>query len=874
MFGEKTYKLPPEVEASIPYTDICDRYLLDAKACTHAFYEVEAPATDVASAAQLNTIREILVNLIDNLPERIFQIQFNYATCGDYRDLIVKHGSHTSDWPASDGLRQARASRLLQESKDRKLIRSSTVMTLGVLPIDGGSLSARQLSLAKTGNVRMKDRPIEEADFITALAILKTSEGLIETAFERAGIKVRPMKAGQIAEYLYRLFNPGMSNDWGIPAGYDYDTTPFNSAWLRNDFKIEKDSILIGDYYHSFVSMNGKPHGTFPRIIENLTTELGFNDVRTTVTIRRLDRNVEADNMKTHLTRTLSRMREPLSFIDRIISPGKQEDIITAKYNREAADEAAEASQVISDLRTGKEFLAMIQVTVHTWAKKKEEIDRRRQIIATNMSSMNSARAWCETAGTFDIFRQSLPASSEPHMRWSKVVGRMAADLIPLHRGFEGGTDPLCLFRNRTGGLVALNLNKVGDAMAPISFVAGGSGSGKSFLVNQLIFQHLEEGSRVMIMDIGGSYLPLVKLLGGQVISMDPDHPCRLNPLQMFGDGTMRLPTPDERIKIGRTIEALMLRDSDDGELPDKIIAVIDRAILKVFDDGTSQGLSHVDLSMLAKVMSTYPDGAEPCERLRRFLKGGDYGQWFDGSTTIDANSRVVCFDLKGVSHEKRLCAAMAPLIISYIYEIVRNNKKQQKMFVMDEMWEFIAQPRILDFVVEVFKTFRKEKTTVLGVSQNLGGDIASNPRLASAIMQNTETWFLLEQGGEKLARATAELLSLTDGQRDMLRKLRKVNRTLDDGTIESYRECLLIRAKSKRNADSGIIQIRVMPEEYWMFTTEPTEALLMADVTSRFSGDVLAAAKFLGAKYPGGLALFHQRNIETGKAELGGEEE
>lgn len=874
LFAPKGYKSTPEVESAVPYVDVYSRYLLDARACTHAFYEIEAPATDVAAAEKLNRIRETLVNLIDNLPEKIFQIQFTYSTSGDYRPLIAQHGAYTSDWKVADGLRHDRATTLLAEAKNRKLIRSSTVMTLGVLPIAGGTLSASQLSLANTGKVNMRDRVIEKDDVVQAIMVIKTAEGLLAESLEKVGIKARPMSAEQIAEYLYQMFNPGLANDWGVPLDYDYDTTPFNAAWIRNDFGVEKDCLRIGDYYHAFVSMNGKPAASMPRDIEKITTGLGFNDVRTTITLRRLDKSIEADNMRAHLRRTILRMKEPLNLIDRIVSPGKQEDILTARYNVEAADEADEATKVISDLRTGKEFLAMMQLTVHTWSKNMEEINRRREIISTSMAEMNKARAWVETAGTFDIFKQSLPASSEPHTRWQKVVGHMAADLIPLHRGFEGGDEPVCIFRNRTGGLVTLNLFQKGVVAAPLAFVSGASGSGKSFLVNQLILQHMVGETIVMIMDIGGSYIPLTKMLGGQIVQFDLVKPFCLNPLQMFSrGGALREPDPADRIRMGRCLESMMLLPSDPGgDVPPEVPKLIDRSIQTAFSEAVVQGREFVTLSDVVRIMKKYPDGGEAvAERLKRFTRGQDYGQWFDGPTTIDLQSKFVCFDMKGVSREKKLCSALAPIIINYIQDIVFTHKQKRKILIMDEMWEFLTQERILKFIVEAWKTFRKENTMVVGISQNLSADVKDNPKVAGAIIPNTETWFLLDQGDEEHARETAGILGLTEGQTDLLRNLRKQNTVTDTGEVVNYRECLMVRASSSVSESSGVIQIRPMAEEYWIFTTEPEEAALMAEVTSRFDGDVMASARYLGARYPGGLHLKRRKDIETGKAKLEG---
>jgi hypothetical protein len=202
---------------------------------------------------------------------------------------------------------------------------------------------------------------------------------------------------------------------------------------------------------------------------------------------------------------------------------------------------------------------------------------------------------------------------------------------------------------------------------------------------------------------------------------------------------------------------------------------------------------------------------------------------------------------------------------------MVMTNRRKPKILVMDEMWKFIRQKKIVEFIMEAWKTFRKENTTTIGISQNIIGDIASNPTLAGAILQSTETWFLLEQGGDEFVRDVGALLNLTDGQIDLLSNLREAKSVAEDGTISLYREALMLRAKSSKDANSGIIRIKAMPSEYWIFTTKPNEAALMEDVTLRFGGDVYQAARFLGAKYPGGLDLFDKFNIITGKASIEG---
>lgn len=847
-----------DIEDHVPFVDIYGNLLLDIYACSHAFYEMDAPAADVASSERLTAIQEQLSNMVDHFPEKICQVQFNYSTSGDYRTEITEHAQYDGTWEIANQLRHARAQRLLAETKARSLIKTKTVMVLSVLPKNGGVLSPTKLSLAGSGDVWMSKRFPDLLDVEEAESSLKIAESVMDDCLQKVGIRARRMSAVEIAAFYYELFNQDLAGDWGVPLNYDYDTTPFNDAWLCNSWEWDGSCFKIGEYWHSWISMNAKPQESMPRLIERITTGLPLPGLRVCLSVRRLDKSQEADSLRTRRNLTMQRMKEPLSWIDRIISPSKKEDIRTAEYNVEAKDEIDEANTLLSELRSGKEFLAMCQLVVHTWSKSREEILERREIITSRIADMNKARGLAEHHSAYEVMRSSLPASVEPLYRWVKVKGRMAADLIPLDKGFEGGREePVCLFRNRAGGLVRLNLFQKGIANAPLAFVSGASGSGKSFLVNQLIMQHLIGDSIAVIMDVGGSYAPLLEIMGGQMIKFDTEKPLCINPLQVYASSRGGEPSASDRARICRAIEPMLIQPDDpQGILPPNVIAMLDRAVEAAFAESAVHFTPFVTLSDIHRIINAYPDGGSVvAARLKPFTRGQLYGQWFDGPTTIDLRSRMVCFDMKGISREVRLMKALAPMVVNYVYDIIMANRSRPKMLVMDEMWSFLAQERIMNFIVEAWKTFRKENTLVIGVSQSLAGDVASNPPVAAAIVQNTETWFMLSQGKEVDSRAAVELLGLTEGQADLLSNLKQHRGMTRSGEMQSWRECLLIRASHNLSENSGVIRIQTTPEEYWLATTEPSEAAMLREVASRMKGDYFAAAQYLASQHPAGLA-------------------
>lgn len=860
-FNSKAVPTFHDFESVVPYEDICDRYIVDKFGCVHLIFEVDAPAADVASAGRLVGIQTQLVNLIERLPEFVGQIQFIYTTNGDYREAIVAHGKFASDWPIANYLRQERTRVLLEETSQRKLIRSSTLMVLSCLPrsdsskkADGKGSSLEELK--RGGASRLKRRAITRTQFEEAVNSLLIAESVAKDSLARVGIKIKAQSAEQIADYLYKLFNQEWAWDLGLPVNYDYDITPINDAWICQDVEVLADNIKIGNYYHAFVSMNGKPQESSPRIVEVLTSGLGFSDVRCTLSIRRLDKNAEMEKLRKMRKNSIGRMKEPMNILDRIINPKKEESPVLYQMNVEANDEVTEANELISDLRSGAEYLAQVQLVVHFWASDTQELKRRRELIVSQMANMNRARPYAERASTLRVFESSLPASMEPFQRGLKVRGKMAADLVPLHRGFEGGGDPVCMLRNSTGGLVSLDLFSGSTTDATMAFVAGGSGSGKSFLINQLLLQHMIGSPLVIIMDVGGSYAPLVKLMGGQVIEFNEDRPFTFNPLQIYSQTSTAVREPDlaARSRMVRSIEAMVTVESDPGGmLDDGLVTKIDRAVETAFTQARTHGRPFITTYDLLRLFTEYPDAQVLADRIKPFTRGQIFGQWFDGPTSIDLRTQVVCFDLKGIRKIKRLTRSMVPLLINYIQDMVMSNKSQRKLIVMDELWEAILSENLMNFVVEAWKTFRKENSAVIGCSQNLATDIAANPVVKGAIIQNTETYFLLNQGPADENRVVADLLNLTDGQVDLLNNLQRSNKVDRDGRVHNWREVFVMRGRGDR-AQSGKARIEPTSAEYWMSTTYPPEMIERERTMHQYDGDLSRAIQHLAKTHPAGL--------------------
>jgi hypothetical protein len=720
--------------------------------------------------------------------------------------------------------------------------------------------------MARQG-VRDLRRPADEAEYRALLPRLRLAEENLRSVTDRSGMVLEKMEVGAMAEYFYRLLNPELAIDLGLPPRFQADRTPWIDAWLCQGVDtVPRDAagemcpgmIRWGDYYHSIVSMANKPLETFPRIMDAVTAALPFRQCRATLRLRRLDQLKEKDLLTKARDRADQMRTMPLNFVDRALNPyGKDRE--SGGANVEANEQIREANELIAQIRSGEEILVQSQLVFHLWHRDPSELRQRCSTLLLRLAEVGNARGYWERDGVLPALFGSLPAAGGPMLEPKKIPSRMAADLVPLNRGFGTRDRPVALFHNATGGVVPINLFDTSNVTAPMAFVSGKSGSGKSVTVSHLVASHALQGARVIILDVGGSYDALADILGAKVFRLDPQRPACLNIFQVFGQSGDDLnagvsePKSPLRSRFVNALEALCTRPEDpNGCLPSPLRTIVDVGIAQTFAWAAERRKPFVTLSDFAERVAKFPEGREVAERLRPFLRNEMWGQWFDGPTewNVDANAFIV--DLRGIKTQKQLSNALIPLIVNLIDDLCARDRDVAKILVFEEMWEHVSNPMVMEMIINSFKTFRKLGAAVIGVSQALG-DLLENARLAKAVVQNVQTWFLLDQGDGDNRKIVAEQLRLTPGEEEVLRTLQSARRITEEGKPEMFREMLFVRGSGDRR-ESGRLRTALMPEDLWLHTTTGRETALRERAMQAAGGDRWLAAKSLAARYPLGL--------------------
>ncbi|MDE1169788.1 MAG: DUF87 domain-containing protein [Verrucomicrobium sp.] len=833
--------------------DVVGTALLDAYGGVHEMYELQAPTTDVFSPSRLNDLQDSLSTLVTRLPEGIDEIEFTFTTNGDYTPVIRNHAALRHENPVLDELRRTRAGRLQEEVRKGKLVACATHITVG------------SVAMARQG-VKDLRRPVDEAEFRVVSNRLRLAEESLRAVTDRSGMVLNKLESPAMAEYFYRLLNPEQAVDMGIPPRFDAERTPWIDAWLCQPIDTApmgpegplQGMIRWGDYYHAVISMSGKPLETQPRIMDVVTAALPFRQCRATFRVRRLDQLQEKDLLVKARDKADQIRTMPLNFLDRAMNPyGKDRD--SGANNVEANEQIREANELIAKIRTGEEILVQTQLIFHLWHRDPQELQQRCSTLQVRMAEVGNARGYHEKDGILPILFGSLPAAGGPMLEPKKISSRMAADMIPLNRGFETQDRPVAMFANATGGIVPINLFDTSRVTAPMAFVSGKSGSGKSVTVNHLIASHALADTRVIILDVGGSYDSLAEILGAKVFRLDPQRPACLNIFQVLGQSgdsisaAVSEPKSALRSRFVNALEALCTRPEDpNGCLPSELRTVVDVGVAQTFAWGAERRKPYITLSDFTERVSKFAEGKKIAERIRPFLKNELWGQWFDGPTEWNVDSKAFIVDLRGIKKQKQLADALIPLIVSLIDDLCVRDKDVPKILVFEEMWEHVGNPKVMDMVIDSFKTFRKLGAAVIGVSQAMG-DLLENARMAKAVVQNAQTWFLLDQGDGDNRKIVAEQLKLTLGEQEVLRTLSSSRRITDDGKPEMFREMLFVRGSGEQR-ESGRLRTSLMPEDLWLHTTTGREMALREHAMKAAGGDRWLAVKGLALKYPLGL--------------------
>lgn len=522
--------------------------------------------------------------------------------------------------------------------------------------------------------------------------------------------------------------------------------------------------------------------------------------------------------------------------------------------NRVGASEADAA--LIHTTQTGSHVFKL-GLSVMVQAEAHDDLQESVERTISALTQMPGVRYARETFGLLEQYLNLSPGSGEPNDRQFQTLEENATAFLPTTGPWRGDPDrPLALFHNRWGNLTALDLFNPRSANWN-GVVVGGSGSGKTFLMQILANELLAQDADVIIIDRGGGYDPLINLHNGEIIPLQPGE-VSINPFDL-PPGEHK-PSDEKRSFLLALIKT-MLRTSD-GAITGATDTVVGSAVDQTYqrasrqergDDGTIRTIYEgCRLSDLIKTLlrietlgerTASEDDKVHARRIATVLQAwsGDnpLGRFLDAETTIDPKSNVIGYETSGLINNPQLAPVGIMLIANKVWERAERDRERPKLVIFDEVWSLLRVPEAAAFIVELYRRFRRYNAAAYTVTQSLGDFLTPEAR---GILQSTTHVFLLKLRGED--REVQELFDLEPSAMQAFKSL--------SSHKGEYSEALTWIQRQDR-VEGDVIRIKPHPIEYWAFTTDAYDMQFRDAALERSGGNMTAALLDLAERHPNG---------------------
>ena len=218
------------------------------------------------------------------------------------------------------------------------------------------------------------------------------------------------------------------------------------------------------------------------------------------------------------------------------------------------------------------------------------------------------------------------------------------------------------------------------------------------------------------------------------------------------------------------------------------------------------------------------------------YAKGGQYGFLLNATEQKDLfSSRLTVFEVDKIKNNADLFPLWV-LCIMHSFEEKMRSLPCQKVLIIEEAWKAVATETMKDFIIWMWRTARKFKTSAVVVTQDIA-DLTGSEVIKSAIINNSDVKILLDQ------RANAnsfdryvDVLGLTPMAKNLVLS---VNRDLLPGY--RYKEAYIGIGQDYCN----VFAIEVSPQQAMVFESDKTRKRPLFDLAKR-TGSFVGAVKQL----------------------------
>ena len=481
------------------------------------------------------------------------------------------------------------------------------------------------------------------------------------------------------------------------------------------------------------------------------------------------------------------------------------------------------------------------------WTDNKEELKDLKNKVSSALAQMDAA-AKQETVGAAQIFWAGIPGNSAdfPMNDTFDTFTEQAVCFLNLETGYRSSLSPtgIRLGDRLTGKPVHVDISdepvKMGICTNRNKFILGPSGSGKSFFTNHMVRSYYEQGTHVVLVDVGHSYKGLCDMVKGYYFTYDEKNPIRFNPFYISEGDSL---DTEKKESIKTLLLALWKKDNETFNRSEYV--ALSNALQLYYErlDGDSGLFPCFDTfyEFLKKDFVSILEGDKVKEKdfdvnnflyvLRPYYNGGEFDYLLNATENLDLlKERFIVFELDNIKDHPILFPVVTIIIMEVFISKMRKLKGVRKMILIEEAWKAIAKEGMAEYIRYLFKTVRKFFGEAIVVTQEVE-DIISSPVVKQAIINNSDCKILLDQSKyQNKFEQIQELLGLTEKEKALILSVNKAN-----DPDKKYKEVFI----SLGGMQSKVYRTEVSLEEYLSYTTEETEKVKVQAYAKKFDGDI-----------------------------------
>ena len=479
---------------------------------------------------------------------------------------------------------------------------------------------------------------------------------------------------------------------------------------------------------------------------------------------------------------------------------------------------------------------------VLAWSADQGKLKELKNLVSSAMAQLD-ATAKLETDGQAQIWFAGMPgnAADFPMNDTFDTFLEQATCFFNLETNYRSSLSPfgIRMGDRLSGRPVQVDLSdepmKRGWTTNRNKFILGPSGSGKSFFTNHMVRSYYEQGTHVVLVDVGHSYKGLCELVGGYYFTYGEGNPIKFNPFYLT-EGDVLDTEKKESIKT----LLLALWKKDDEVFRRSEYVALSNALTGYFEHLGKYGdvfpcfntfyeyLQEHYLEVLAesKVKEKDFDVENFLYVLKPYYRGGEFDYLLNATENLDLlNERLVVFEIDAIKDHPILFPAVTLIIMEVFISKMRKLKGVRKMILIEECWKAIAKEGMAEYIKYLFKTVRKFFGEAVVVTQEVE-DIISSPIVKQAIINNADCKILLDQSKyQNKFDSIQELLGLTDKDKSIILSMNRAN----DPKLR-YKEVAFVLGQQTK-----VYRTEVSPEEYLAYTTEESEKVKVAAYAKKY---------------------------------------